>query len=103
MSRHERHNSNHDRSNHRSERNASNALESSNDPIISGGQTGSYSYDQQRESSDSSRDQGEHSYGSVTTYYDDSDHVLGSSSGDFHESDDDHNRFSLIGTAPQPF
>lgn len=73
------------------------------DPITSGGQNDSYSYDQYRESSDSDHDQGEDHYGSVTTYYDDNDHVLGSSSGDFHESDDDHNRFSLIGAAPQPF
>ena len=73
------------------------------DPVTSGGQSGSYSYDQHRESSDSNHDQGEDHYGSVTTYYDDNDHVLGSSSGEFHESDDDHNRFSLIGAAPQPF
>lgn len=71
----------------------------SDDPIISGGESGRYERDHAGSDHSSGYDD-HHGYGHEV-YHDDAEYALGGSSIDHHESDHDSDRFSLI-AAPDP-
>ena len=71
----------------------------SDDPIISGGESGRY--EGERDGSDHSSGYDDHHGYGHEVYHDESDYSLGGSSINHHESDHDSDRFSLI-AAPDP-
>ena len=82
---------------HRSKALRASADNFSNDPIISGGESGRY--EREHDGSDHHSGQDDHHGYGHEVYHDESEHSLGGSSIDHHDGDHDSDRFSLIAAA----